>query len=66
MHYKNFFEVLMKRITQSPSVANVKSFTGTESLFSSDEYLIPALENDALLRKHEVSTYTISKFIRLG
>ena len=37
-------------ITQKPTSTDVSNLTGAESFFSSDEYLIPVIEDDPLLR----------------
>lgn len=43
--------------SQKPSPSEVIALKGDESLFSSDEYLIPAVEDDPLLR---ASTFYLS------
>lgn len=49
-------ELFVDRDLQTPTPEDVKNLTGAESLFSSDEYLIPVIEDDPLLRAY-VSTH---------
>ena len=39
---------------QNPTRADVAKLEGTEPFFTSDEYLVPIVESDPLLRVHHI------------
>lgn len=48
-------------LSQKPSAADLSSLTETEPFFTDDQYLLPAIEDDPLLREHTppgVTTYS--------
>lgn len=51
-HSKTIIDLIAVTQTQKPTRADLVKLDGTESFFTSDEYLVPIVENDPLLREY--------------